>query len=341
MTTGAQRLHGHYYDGRHPLAIAATLLLGGNEAVLIGERVAGRYPTRELRVSPDTGSADRFIAFPDGGQFQCARSPVLDQLPHEVFSEGWVAWLERHVAAAIGAMVLVAVSLAAGYVYGLPAAANAIAAHVPIETEAALGQHALSWLDEHQWLAPSEVDAQTQTELTEGFAKLGAGLSSAAHLRLEFRSAPKLGANALALPGGVVIITDEMIEMAETLDEALAVLAHEIGHVERRHTLRHLLQNSGVALVIATATADAASLSAAVTGLPVLLAQTSYSRAFETEADNFAFALLKQHDISPAAFASLMERLAADHDDAERKLAFVSTHPVTAERVKQARAAAR
>ena len=341
MTAGAQRLHGHYYDGRHPLALAATLLLGSNEAVLIGERVAGRYSTRELRVSPDTGSADRFIAFPDGGQFQCARSPVLDQLPHEVFSEGWVAWLERHVAAAIGAMVLVAASLAAGYVYGLPAAANAVAAHVPIETETALGQHALSWLDENEWLVPSEIDAETQAVITEGFARLGAGLSSSAYLRLEFRGAPKLGANALALPGGVVVIADEMIDMAESTDEVLAVLAHEIGHVERRHTMRHLLQNSAVALVIATATADAASLSAAVTGLPVLLAQTSYSRAFETEADSFAFALLKQHDISPEAFASLMERLAADNEARERRFAFVSSHPVTAERVKQARAAAR
>lgn len=341
MSAGAQRLHGHYYDGRHPLAIAATLLLGAQETVLIGERVGGRYPTRELRVSPDTGSADRFIALPDGGQFQCARNPLLDSLPHEVFSEGWVAWLERHVAAAIGAMVLVLLLLAAGYKYGLPAAADAIAARIPIETEKALGAHALTWLDEHEWFTPTELDEQTQTALTEGFAKLGAGLPTAAHLRLEFRGAPGLGANALALPGGVIVITDEMVEKTETLEEALAVLAHEIGHIERRHTMRHLLQDSAVALVIATATADAASLSAAVAGLPVLLAQTSYSRAFETEADTFAFALLKQHGISPDEFANLMERLAADSEETERQFAFVSTHPVTAERVKQARTAAR
>jgi predicted Zn-dependent protease len=118
------------------------------------------------------------------------------------------------------------------------------------------------------------------------------------------------------------------------------VLAHEIGHVELRHTLRSVLQNSVTAVVVATVTADAASLSVAVAGLPVLVAQTKYSREFEAAADDFAFRLLKQKGHSPAAFASLMERLAKKHEQQERAFAYVSSHPVTAERVKRARAAA-
>jgi predicted Zn-dependent protease len=84
-----------------------------------------------------------------------------------------------------------------------------------------------------------------------------------------------------------------------------------------------------------------ASLSVAVAGLPALLAQAKYSREFETEADEFAFQLLKQHGRSPEAFATLMERLAGEDDGAERSYAFLSTHPMTAERVQRARAAAR
>jgi predicted Zn-dependent protease len=132
-----------------------------------------------------------------------------------------------------------------------------------------------------------------------------------------------------------------MVHEAETVDEAVAVLAHEIGHAELRHTMRHVLQGSAVAVVTATLTADAASLSVAVAGLPALLAQAKYSREFEAEADDFAFKLLKRHNRSPMAFATLMERLAKKHEDEERAFAFISTHPVTAERVKRARAAAK
>jgi predicted Zn-dependent protease len=121
----------------------------------------------------------------------------------------------------------------------------------------------------------------------------------------------------------------------------LNVLAHEIGHVERRHALRMLLQQSALAVVAAAVTADAATLSGAVAGLPVVLAQTKYSREFETEADEFGFALARKHDISPEGFATLMERLSEKSGGPDRAFAYVSSHPMTADRVRRAREAAR
>jgi len=157
---------------------------------------------------------------------------------------------------------------------------------------------------------------------------------------LEFRDSAFIGPNAFALPGGTIVITDAMIKTAQSPEEVLAVLAHEIGHVESRHALRHVLQSSAVGVVAASVTSDAASLSVAVAGLPVLLAQTKYSRDFEAEADEYGFQLLKQHQLSPDAFASLMERLTQKQESTERAYAFLSTHPVTAERIKRAREAA-
>jgi predicted Zn-dependent protease len=141
------------------------------------------------------------------------------------------------------------------------------------------------------------------------------------------------------LPGGTIIITDEMIKTAETIEEVLAVLAHEIGHVEFRHTMRNVLQGSVVAVAVATITSDAATLSGAVTGLPLIIMNTKYSREFETEADNFGFNLLRQKGHSPAAFASIMERIARS-DGPKDRFAFLSTHPLTDERIARARNAA-
>jgi predicted Zn-dependent protease len=131
-----------------------------------------------------------------------------------------------------------------------------------------------------------------------------------------------------------------MVAAATEIDEVLAVLAHEIGHIELRHTLRSVLQNSAVGVVVAAVTSDAASLSAAVTALPVILARTRYSRDFEAAADEYAFRLLKQKGYSPRAFASLLERLAKERQQGRRRFAWISSHPVTSDRVKRARDAA-
>jgi Zn-dependent protease with chaperone function len=335
-------IHGLYFDGRRPVGSAATLIFGGQEAALIGAAVAQRYRLRKLRVSPRVGRGDRFISLPDGGQLQCADQPALDRLHQEVPSEGLVAWLEQRWAVALACLVLTLGVLAAGYLYGLPAAAEAVARRIPVASERPLGEQAQAWLEQRGWLTPSHLPATRQAALREGFRKLHRGLPQDAHYRLEFRASRLIGENAFALPGGTILITDEMIRAARSDEEVLAVLAHEIGHVELRHTLRHLLADSVVGVVATTLTGDAASLSVAVAGLPVLLAQAKYSREFETEADDFAFALLKRHGLSPEAFAGLMERLAQNGDKAgEREMSFLSTHPVTAERVARARAAAR
>jgi predicted Zn-dependent protease len=157
---------------------------------------------------------------------------------------------------------------------------------------------------------------------------------------LEFRSGNTFGPNALALPGGIIVITDAMVEAAQTTEEVLAVLAHEIGHVEHRHIMRSVLQNSVVAAAAAAVTSDAGSLNIAMASLPVLVAQRKYSRKFETAADEYAFRLLKQKGYSPMAFASIMERLAKKSKKEMGAYAYVSTHPLTTERVQRARDAA-
>ena len=330
-----------YFDGRHPVGEPATLLWGGREATLINASVIERFALEKLRVSPRVGSADRFIALPDGGQLQCADAPLLDALPQESRSEGAVAWLERQWGVAILALAALIAGLAALYNYGLPVLADSVAARVPIDYEVRLGNHALQWLDDNKLMQPSKLEAKKQAVLREGFDRLRQGLPQAQHLQLAFRAAPRIGPNALALPGGTIVLTDELVLLSQTPDEVLAVLAHEIGHVERRHALRQLLQGSATAAIAATLAGDAATMSTAVAGFPVLLAQAKYSRDFETEADDYGFRLMKARGISPQAFADIMGRLSKKAGEGKHEPAFVSTHPVTDERIARARAAAR
>jgi predicted Zn-dependent protease len=332
---------GKYYDGRRPIAVPARLEFAGRQAILTAGPASTHYTADRLNVSPASGKADRFIAFPDGGQLQCPDHHFLDSLPQASPSEGPVAWLEERWGVALSGVAIIACMLIAGYFYGLPAAAERIAARIPVETEQVLGKVSLAWLDKKEWFQPTNLDMTTQQNIKDGFDRLLSDLPLKDHYQLELRASKVMGANAFAFPGGTIVITDDMAKTADSPEEVQAVLAHEIGHVELRHAMRSILQNSAVVAAVAAVTSDAASLSVAIAGLPVLLAQTKYSREFEAAADEYAFNLLKQKGYSPDAFASLMERLAKKHGESERAFTYVSTHPVTEERVKRARDAAK
>ena len=336
MTT----IEGQYFDGHRPVPTEAKIDFVGPDAKLTIKTNTTHFSATQLLVSPRIASASRFINFPDGTQFLCADQAVLDRLPQESASEGIVAWLENRWQVALASVVMIVITLFAGYHFGLPILAERLAEHVPIKTERALGEHILTFFDEEEWFEPSNLEVEIQDEIYEGFIGLCNQLQFQDYYLLEFRSGGLFGPNAFALPGGIIVLTDELVDASETVEEILAVLAHEIGHVELRHTMRSILQNSIVAAAAAAITSDAASLSVAVSSLPVLVAQRKYSREFESAADDYAFELLLHHGYSPASFASIMERLSGRRGARSSSFSYFSTHPATDQRVENAREAA-
>jgi predicted Zn-dependent protease len=315
--------------------------LAGDKATVSGAEEVRSYQLSELRVTARIGWADRFVLLPDGGQLQCPDSSCLDRLANDSPTERHVAWLEERVGVAVGCTAIIVVLLVCAYLFGLPIAAKWAVSKVSMQTERSLGRDAFAWCEEKGWVKPSEVDDYRQTRIRKIFATLVAGSKLESYYRLEFRSSKKLGANAFAMPGGIIVLTDEMVWEAGSEDEIAAVLAHEIGHIELRHALKELMESSALAAVAGIVTSDASSYAVAVAGLPMLLAETKYSRASEAEADEFAFQLLKRRGISPAAFATLMERLAKDYPNRNGEYTFLSTHPAPADRAERARHASK
>ncbi len=331
-----KKIEGSYFDGLRPVAIPAQLAFEGPGARLTTASLTLAYAQSALSVSPRVSSAERFISFPDGRQFLCTDQDFLNTLPQDSPSEGVVAWLENRSSVALAGVIVIIALLALGYFFGLPYVARGLAERMPMETEQAIGQKALAWFDDEGWLQPSRLDLDKRQQILRAFHQLHEGLRLEDYYRLEMRSGMIFGANAFALPGGIIVLTDELVAIAESTDEIAAILAHEIGHVELRHSMRSVLQKSIVAAAVTAVTADAASIGAAVAGLPVILAQTKYSRDFETAADSFAFALLKDKGRSPEAFATILTRLADQRGPGAVGFTYLSTHPVTAERVQSA-----
>ncbi len=329
-----------YYDGRTS-ARKPVRVRGLSHSL----HITGAEVNREVllaQVAPDAPlpGVARALRLPDGAQLQTADRAAVEALfPNAHRLEIWVHRLERRWPYALAGVAVVA--LFAGWLIadGIPLAAKFAAGFVPLGVEAKLGEQTLGAIDQ-PLCRPSRLDAARQQALRERFALLTAGLDDGYTYRLELRDC-RIGANAFALPGGAVLMTDALVKLATSDDQISAVLAHEIGHVRHRHGLRLGLQAVGVAALGAALLGDAVSISSLAFTLPTALLQNGYSRAFEAEADDYAFQRLKEVAISPKAFAEMMELFQKEHANAGRDSKdYFSTHPATAKRIERALAAA-
>jgi len=128
---------------------------------------------------------------------------------------------------------------------------------------------------------------------------------------LEFRSG--IGANAFALPGGQVVLSDQIVRAAAAngLDDnaLLGVLAHEIGHVMQRHGTRNLVQQGVLGMGLGLALGDMSGMLAASA---YALTSLAYSRDHEREADCYALALMGYLALPTAPMGQLLLGIAQD-----------------------------
>jgi Zn-dependent protease with chaperone function len=216
-----------------------------------------------------------------------------------------------------------------------------------------LANQAMAQIDAH-YLKPSELSAARQAELRAQLAqmmtRLGPSLkrypSYAPRYVLNFRRGA--GPNAFALPGGTLVMTDELVALAAKNglgdDALLGVLAHEIGHVEHRHGTRLVVEQGVLNVGLGLALGDVSSM-VSMTG--TLLTGLAYRRRHEAEADCFALAFMAQAQRPTAPMGELLLALSASARDAKGSTPtrgkeesglmqeWLSTHPATPARAEQ------
>ena len=292
-------------------------------------------PIAGLRLTPRLGRTARTLEFPDGARLLVADQEGLDTwFPSEDRLQRLVDRLERHAHAVAASIVICLVTGFATFTWGVPWMSDRIATEIPADIEGALGREVLAQLDQFFGFEKSEIQDLQQQELTARFDKLTSKLPLSTRYQLVFRDAPTVGPNALAIPGGTVVVTDQLVSLFSDDREFDAVIAHELGHQQHRHALRQTLRSSFVLVIAALFAGDVSSASAIVVGVPTFLLQSHYSRGFEEEADRFAFETLSANNISPSWFAQAMREFDDYYDiDDEGSVAYLSSHPSTIDRI--------
>ncbi len=328
-----------YFDGQSSDGREVTLEIDARRVLHV--RGGGRdlaWPLAEVRASERIGASRRRIYFPDGAQCETGDNDAVDAMFAAPAGARLLARWEGRLRYAIAALAATLLAAAAIVFWGVPALARQVAFALPPQTEQLIGRDALAALD-HAVLQPSRLPPERQQGLRALYARMAADIGGAEGGRLELRRGGRAGANALALPAGLIVVTDELVELARDDREIEAVLAHEFGHQRGRHILRHLLQDSIAALLVAVTVGDLSSLTSLAAAAPTLLLQAKYSREFEREADDFALAYLARRHIPPETFAAILERLEKSRPEALNAPDFLSTHPDIRARIERARGA--
>lgn len=296
------------------------------------ETKTSTYLLDEVTFSSRLGNMPRSIYLGDGKVCECEENDFIDKaLKNAQINSGLIHHIESKSIYILPA-IFITISLVFIFLkFIVPYSAQKLADTISQDIAAQVGQGSLETLDKLV-LKPSKLSKQKQEDLRSSFLDMTHNLHDLPPLSLHFRFSEKIGPNAFALPDGSIVITDQLVLLAQNNNELLSIFAHEIGHIKNRHAIRMVLQNSAVLIVIVTLTGDATTASSVLSVLPTMLIESSFSRELENEADDYALFVMKQNHIALHHFSDIMTRLSSGQKESELQEYF-SSHPVSSSRI--------
>ncbi len=328
-----------YFDGQRATAHEVSVTL--NEEGLSFDSFDKHYAYRmnQYTIQTAVAEASRVIELEDGGRLEVQHlSNELSLYASGKTSSKIIYALENNFRYIVLALTFT-VALIWGFIsYGVPFIAEQVAHAIPLSTEKAMGEQVLQAMDLEEYVfQPSYLSVSRQEQIKSQLQHLCQQQTNCPPYKLLFRRSARIGANAFALPGGTLIITDALVQLAKHDDEIIAVLAHELGHINRRHAMRQVLQSTLSGLVMVAVLGDFDSIAS---GLPASLLQLRYTRQMELEADAYALQALQTACIAPRSFVNILERLSGEYKENETTKTtsgverLFATHPDTAIRLK-------
>lgn len=329
------KFHGCYYDGHSSTQTSVVIAVELSGAVLIsGQNLDIKTSIDQLKIAARLGNTKRHIYLANGAKLETDDNKAVDQICAQFdrnILQTLLHKLEKNWSIVVVALLITVAFVWGGIEYGVPFASKWVVKGTPYQIEQDIGEQGLETLD--KWLfSKSEINNSDQERLQKQFKHLVSFSEKQYHYRLELRNSKQMGANALALPGGIIIMTDSLFKLAENDQQLIAVLAHEMGHVEYQHGLRSMLQNSITALFMAGVLGDITSLTSLSVTLPTMLVKNRYSREFELESDQYAIHFLQEQQIAIEQYVRILSLL-EQPGNSSYEFDYLSSHPAMDKRI--------
>ena len=139
--------------------------------------------------------------------------------------------------------------------------------------------------------------------------------------------------NAFAAPGGYVYVTRGLLKMCENDDELAGVVAHEMGHVDNKHSVRQAEKAGMMTILVAGLGLNKKTQKAApFAAIAAYFANLKFSRNDEFEADAAAVKYTNAAGYNPNGLISFFNKINKD-TGASKVTKYFSTHPPTTDRI--------
>ena len=306
---------GTFYDGKSANTYPVKILLTKAQMELVfpdGHRILWPYSAINLSKTSTTGPVrlERHSPNPD----RVPESVVIED-PHFLEEANRVApealgnvWNQPHKRKMrYGLMILACVILPpfvfAIWAYGIPAMTNAVADHIPTEWEERLGQSYFQALFQKSIKEP---DPQVRKALDVISKRL---LTAVPDQPYQFRIYvhPSKMVNAMALPGGTIIVFQGLINITETPEELAGVLAHEFQHVLKRHSTRGIIRSEAINVFATIVSGD--SLMNVILQAGGMIEFLRFSRELESQADSEGMKMMLAAQVDPQGMVRMFESL--------------------------------
>ena len=318
-----------FLDGTSSRRRDVTLRLESACEILAGDEVFASWAYADIRRADGPAGALRLM---------CASAPLLARL--EVRDEALKAELEQRcprldadLPGAKGVITIVGWSLAAlvsivlMVLFVVPYAADRLTPLIPYSVERYIGQVA-----DNQVKVIFDGKTCENPEGKAAFEKLVGMLRQAGGIDTQTEASVLSNKieNAIALPGGKIYVFDGLLAKADNVDELAGVLAHELGHVKNRDSLRHIIYNGGTSFLIGLLFGDVTGSSAIIFASRALF-QASHSRDAERIADATTIEIMRKLGRSPKPMGEFLLRITGNEKG--KGLALISSHPLSEDRL--------
>jgi len=144
--------------------------------------------------------------------------------------------------------------------------------------------------------------------------------------------------NAMAVPGGRIVVFRGLLEAADNPEEVAGVLAHEIGHVVHHDPTQMALRAAGTAGILGLILGDVFGGSIVAVATDAVL-NASYQRDAEIRADETAYGILAGAKLPSGPFAGFFAKMKRKYGDNDGIMKLIASHPGLDGRAQRAAAA--
>ncbi len=305
---------GTFYDGRSANTYPVKLLLTKAQVELLfpdGRRVF--WPYSKLQMTKTSTAGPVRLERPTSNEEAVPESVVIEDpdFLHEAhrLAPGALGtiWNQPHkrklrYVLMILACITVPPFIFALWVYGIPAMTNLIADQVPTEWEEKLGQDYFQAIFKESIKEPDPQVRKALDAISERL--LTAAPGQPYHFRIYVH--PSKLVNAMALPGGTIIVFQGLINITETPEELAGVLAHEFQHVLKRHSTRGIIRSEAINIFATVVSGD--SMMNVILQAGGMMEFLRYSRKLESQADAEGMKMVLAARVDPRGMIRIFEK---------------------------------